>query len=85
MLILLLLVSGMAIGGLAQVILGRSGYKIDWTMALVAGIGGSFIGGLLASLVSGDGLDIRPSGIIGSLIGALVVTAIWQRSAHSKT
>jgi len=84
MLILLLLVSGMAIGGLAQVILGRSGFKIDWTMALVAGIGGSFIGGLLASLLAGDGLAIKPSGIIGSLVGALVVTAVWWQTSKSR-
>jgi uncharacterized membrane protein YeaQ/YmgE (transglycosylase-associated protein family) len=84
-LILLLLVFGMAIGGLAQVILGRSGYRIDWQMALIAGIGGSFVGGLLASLLAGDGLAIRPSGIIGSLVGALVVTAVWQQTSKSRS
>lgn len=47
-------------------------------MAFVAGIAGSFIGGLVISLPSGDGLDLRPSGIIGSLVGALVVTAGWR-------
>jgi uncharacterized membrane protein YeaQ/YmgE (transglycosylase-associated protein family) len=47
-------------------------------MALVAGIAGSFVGGLLASLLAGDGLDLRASGIIGSLIGAVIVTAVWQ-------
>jgi uncharacterized membrane protein YeaQ/YmgE (transglycosylase-associated protein family) len=45
---------------------------------LVAGLVGSFIGGLLISLLSGDGLEFRPSGIIGSLVGALLVTAGWQ-------
>ncbi len=32
----------------------------------------------LISLLSGDGLDLAPSGIIGSLVGALVVTAGWR-------
>ena len=50
----------------------------DKGMALVAGIAGSFVGGLLASLLAGDGVDLRPSGIIGSLIGAVIVTAVWQ-------
>ena len=27
---------------------------------------------------TGDGLDLRPSGFIGSLVGALIVTAGWQ-------
>ncbi|MGI9610349.1 MAG: GlsB/YeaQ/YmgE family stress response membrane protein [Acidimicrobiia bacterium] len=79
MLILAIIATGMAIGAVAQLILGRAGTRIDWTMALVAGLGGSFVGGLLFSLIAGDGLDIRPSGLIGSLIGALVVTGLWIR------
>lgn len=78
MLILAILVLGMAIGALAQLILGRNGQRVDWTMALFAGFGGSFIGGLLSSLIAGDGLAIKPSGLIGSLVGAVVITAIWQ-------
>ena len=35
------------------------------------------VGGLLISLLSGDGLELRPSGIIGSLVGAVLVTAGW--------
>ncbi len=33
---------------------------------------------LLISLLSGDGLDLRASGIIGSLAGAILVTAVWR-------
>jgi uncharacterized membrane protein YeaQ/YmgE (transglycosylase-associated protein family) len=42
---------------------------------------GSFVGGLLASLIAGDGIQLRPSGIIGSIIGAIVVSAVygWYR------
>lgn len=78
MLILALIVVGMMIGWLAQAILGRSAGQTDWTMAFIAGIVGSFVGGLLASLLAGDGLALKPSGLIGSLIGALIITAIWQ-------
>jgi uncharacterized membrane protein YeaQ/YmgE (transglycosylase-associated protein family) len=39
---------------------------------------GSFVGGLLVSLLSGDGLDLRPSGIIGSIVGAILVTLAWN-------
>lgn len=78
MLILGIIVFGMLIGAAAQLILGRRAKGVDWTVALVSGLVGSFIGGLLASMLSGQGLSLRPSGIIGSLVGALIVTAGWQ-------
>jgi uncharacterized membrane protein YeaQ/YmgE (transglycosylase-associated protein family) len=80
MLILAIILFGMLVGAGAQLVLGRSHGSIDWTMAIVAGLSGSFLGGLLVSLLSGDGLDLRPSGIIGSLVGAIVVTAWWRWS-----
>lgn len=80
MLILAIIVLGMGLGAVAQWILGRRGSgKTDWTMALIAGVGGSFVGGLLFSLLAGDGLALEPSGIIGSLVGAIIITAIWQQ------
>ncbi|MDH3705016.1 MAG: GlsB/YeaQ/YmgE family stress response membrane protein [Acidimicrobiia bacterium] len=77
MLILGILGFGMLVGGTAQWILGRNGWKIDWGMALVAGLVGSFVGGLIVSLLAGDGLALQPSGLIGSFVGAMIVTAIW--------
>ena len=82
MLILGLILFGMLVGAAAQLILGREskgGDKtINWTMAFVAGLVGSFVGGLLASLIAGDGLELRPSGIIGSIVGAILVTLGWE-------
>lgn len=69
----------MLVGGLAQLVMGRAGTRIDWTMALVTGLVGSFIGGLVVSLIAGDGLSLRPSGLIGSFLGALVATAVWLK------
>jgi uncharacterized membrane protein YeaQ/YmgE (transglycosylase-associated protein family) len=87
MLIIGIILFGMLIGAGAQLIVGRHGQPIDWTMAIVAGLVGSFIGGLLISLLSGDGIELRASGIIGSLVGALIVTLGWtamrKRSAQS--
>ncbi len=51
-------------------------------MALVAGLGGSFVGGLVGSLIFDDGFAIRPSGLIGSFLGALIVTLVWQKVAE---
>ena len=76
MLILAVIVFGMLIGAGAQKILARGHGRVDWTTALIAGLVGSFVGGLVISLIAGDGLDLRPSGIIGSLLGAVIVTAI---------
>ena len=80
MLILGIILFGMLVGAGAQLVLGRSRGSVDWTMAIVAGLAGSFLGGLVTSLLLGDGLALKPSGIIGSLIGAIVVTALWRWS-----
>ncbi|TCN54937.1 hypothetical protein EV641_104202 [Rhodococcus sp. SMB37] len=77
MLIIGIILFGILIGAGAQLILGKSTSGIDWTVAFAAGIGGSFVGGLLISLFAGDGLHFRPSGIIGSIVGAVIVTAAW--------
>ncbi len=76
MLILGIIVLGLAAGWVAQLLLGRRGRGIDWGLALVAGLLGSFVGGLIASLIAGDGLALRPSGLIGSIVGAVLVTAV---------
>lgn len=86
MLILGIILFGMVIGWVAQFILGARGRRgVDWGLALLAGLGGSFVGGLLASLIAGDGIDLRPSGVIGSIIGAIVVTVVvqWSRSRNA--
>ena len=82
MLLLWIIGSGMLIGWLAQIIVNRDG-PTNWTLALVAGIAGSFIGGLIFSLLSGDGLALRLSGIVGSLLGAIVVVMAADRLPRS--
>lgn len=77
MLIIAIILFGMIAGAAAQFLLGRPAGGIDWSLAFAAGLAGSFVGGLLVSLLSGDGVDLRPSGLIGSIVGALIVTAAW--------
>jgi uncharacterized membrane protein YeaQ/YmgE (transglycosylase-associated protein family) len=80
-LILALLVMGIAAGWAGQKIVTPRA-PVDWTAALPQGLIGSFVGGLLASLISGDGLAIRMSGFLGSIVGAVIVIAIaqaWRR------
>lgn len=81
MLIIGIILFGILVGAGAQLILGTDTARLDWTFAFIAGIGGSLVGGLLASLIAGDGVSLRPSGILGSLVGALVITAAGNGTA----
>jgi uncharacterized membrane protein YeaQ/YmgE (transglycosylase-associated protein family) len=64
--------------------LGAGVYRIEWAEALVAGLVGSLLGGLVVSLVAGDELALRPTGLIGSIAGAIVVSGAyrWYRGRH---
>jgi uncharacterized membrane protein YeaQ/YmgE (transglycosylase-associated protein family) len=75
--LLFILVWGMFAGWIAHLLLARN-QPINWAELLVVGLAGSFVGGLLISLLSGDGLALRPSGIIGSILGAVLLLAAWQ-------
>jgi uncharacterized membrane protein YeaQ/YmgE (transglycosylase-associated protein family) len=77
-LLLAIVVLGVFAGWLANLLLGGGMFPDDWGQLFLAGVIGSFVGGLLASLLAGDGIALRPSGIIGSVIGAVVVLAVWH-------
>lgn len=78
MLLLAILGLGLFAGAFAQIVLGSGVDGVDWSEALVAGLVGSFVGGMLISLIAGDGLRLRPSGILGSILGAIVVSAVYR-------
>jgi uncharacterized membrane protein YeaQ/YmgE (transglycosylase-associated protein family) len=83
MLLLGIIVLGMFIGWLAQLVLGM-GTRPN-AQSLIAGLVGSFVGGLLVSLIAGDGLELRPSGLIGSFLGAVIVLLIWRAATTRRT
>lgn len=79
MLILVLIVFGMAIGGAASLVVGGGNFRtINWGQAIIAGLVGSFVGGLLVSLLTGNGLELRPAGLIGSFVGAILILLVWR-------
>ncbi len=82
MLLLAIVGFGLFAGAVAQLVLGAAIYGINWAEAIVAGLVGSFVGGVLISILAGDGLKLRPSGLIGSIVGAILVSAAyrWYRS-----
>ena len=72
--ILTMIVIGLVAGLIARAIVpGRQSMGVLATILL--GIVGSFVGGLLGSLFSSDGnlVDLRPSGLLWSIIGSVVV------------
>ena len=81
-LILAILVFGLLVGWLAQLIV--AGPTRPNAQSLIAGLVGSFVGGLLVSLLSGDGIELRPSGLIGSFVGAVIVVLVWIAIAARK-
>jgi uncharacterized membrane protein YeaQ/YmgE (transglycosylase-associated protein family) len=78
------LVIGFIAGLIARAIVpGKQAMGIVATTLL--GIAGSLIGGLVGSVLGGGGRGFTPSGIIGSIIGAIVLLFIIvavQRRRH---
>lgn len=75
--ILTMIVIGLVAGLIARAVVpGRQSMGVLATMLL--GIVGSFVGGLLGSLFSSDGnlMALRPSGLVWSVIGAVVVLVL---------
>jgi uncharacterized membrane protein YeaQ/YmgE (transglycosylase-associated protein family) len=78
-LIVSILVIGLLAGALARLLVpGKQ--NISVAMTIVLGVVGSFVGGFLGYLLfhkdSTDGF-LQPSGILGSVIGAVIVLLIW--------
>jgi uncharacterized membrane protein YeaQ/YmgE (transglycosylase-associated protein family) len=75
-----LLVIGLIAGFLARLLVpGRDPMSILGTIVL--GIVGSFLGGFLGYVLFGKDLDegaLQPSGIIGSIIGAVIALLIYR-------
>ena len=84
-LIITMIVVGLIAGALARLLVpGRDPMGIGATIVL--GIVGSFVGGFLGYvLFHKDGNDgaLQPSGIIGSIIGAVIVLLVYRAVSGS--
>ena len=77
-LIITIIIVGLIAGALARLIVpGRQNLSIPMTILL--GIIGSFVGGFLGYLIfHRGGSFLQPSGIIGSVIGAIILLALYR-------
>jgi uncharacterized membrane protein YeaQ/YmgE (transglycosylase-associated protein family) len=79
--ILFLVIAGLVVGFIARAIVpGPDPMSIGGTIVL--GIVGSFVGGLLGYLLFGQDIEdgaVQTSGLIGSVIGAVLVLLLVRR------
>ena len=76
MILLAILLWGLLCGWLANILLGKGSHPAEWWPLLVAGLAGSFVGGMLLSLIVDGDINIHPSGLIGTVIGAVIVLGV---------
>lgn len=86
--ILMFILFGLIVGFLARAIMpGKQ--SMGFVATALVGVAGSFIGGLVGNLISRTPvLELRTSGFIGSILGALAVLAIMSwvgRRRHAYT
>ena len=86
-LVVSIIVIGLIAGALARLVVpGRQDISI--LMTIVLGVVGSFVGGFLGYLIfhkdAQDGF-LQPSGIVGSLIGAVIVLLLWIQIGKRRT
>ena len=72
------LIIGLIAGALARWIMPGPD-PMGWLGTILLGIVGSLVGGTLFNLLGGGGFEVGASGLIGSIIGALIVLWAWRR------
>lgn len=82
--IVLFLLFGLVIGFVARALMPGQ-QKMGWIATGAVGVGGSLLGGLVASAISGtEAARLEPAGIIGSILGALAVLALYMWAARRR-
>lgn len=82
--IIWMIVVGLIAGAIAKLIMpGRDPGGIIMTILL--GIAGSFVGGFLANMLGMGGDGDTTAGIIGSVIGAIILLALYRMFVGRRT
>ena len=75
--IIVFLIVGLIAGFIARALVPGPD-PMGWVGTMVLGIVGSFVGGVLLSLVTTGTFEISATGILGSIVGAIIVLLIWR-------
>jgi uncharacterized membrane protein YeaQ/YmgE (transglycosylase-associated protein family) len=81
-LLLAILVIGLSAGWAAHLLVGKG--EPNYGRLFLVGIAGSLVGGLLASLLLADGLELRLSGLVGSVLGATLLLAVLNSLGRAR-
>lgn len=73
------IIFGLIVGAIARFFVSNDGVE-GWTMTILLGVAGSFVGGILSSLLFGSkGEDfVRYSGWIMSIIGSIILLLLFR-------
>ncbi|HLQ05223.1 MAG TPA: GlsB/YeaQ/YmgE family stress response membrane protein [Verrucomicrobiae bacterium] len=82
--LIVFLIVGLVAGFIARALVPGPD-PMGWLGTMILGIVGSFVGGTLAALLFGGTLEVSPTGLIGSVIGAIVVLLIWRAMGGERT
>lgn len=77
-------VVGLIVGAIARLLV-RGHFRLGLIGTAGLGIAGSFVGGFLGYMLFGHDAGqgaFQPSGLIGSVIGAVLLLWIWRRSSE---
>lgn len=77
MFVFAIVAGGMLVGWLAALMVARNERR-NWGLLIVVGLGGSILGGVILSLVGGEQLEFGPAGVVGALVGAVIILAIYE-------
>jgi uncharacterized membrane protein YeaQ/YmgE (transglycosylase-associated protein family) len=80
--ILIFIVIGMVAGWAASLLIRREKYPTDWGVLFIIGISGSLIAGILVNLILGNGFNLAPGGVIGSIAVACVLLWLYTQAQN---
>jgi uncharacterized membrane protein YeaQ/YmgE (transglycosylase-associated protein family) len=77
--ILIFIVLGMVAGWAASLLIRHDMHPNDWLALFIIGVAGSLIAGIVVNLAMGEGLKIRPGGLIGSIVVSCLLLWLYTR------